>query len=119
VSAPLAWINSEQACEADEPGATHLAVVDSMTERDAIRPLLGAATWIGLADTRVEGTWRWVDGATQAPMGPPWKIGEPSHGGQDNCGLADMMANFDAVNCTDAKPYLCECDGVAPVASSF
>ena len=119
VTTPLAWLDSEQACEADESGATHLAIVDSMTELDAIRPLLGSATWIGLADRRVEGTWRWVDGATQAPMGPPWKIGEPSHGGEDNCGLVDMAAHFDAVNCNDAKPYLCECDGVAPVASSY
>jgi len=119
VTAPLDWLSAEQTCEADEPGATHLAILQSPTELDAIRALLGPGTWIGLADRRVEGMWRWVDGATQAPMGPPWKMGEPSPGGEDDCGLVDMGAHFDAIKCTDAKPYLCECDGVPVVSTAY
>jgi hypothetical protein len=119
VTAGARWLAAETACEADEPGATHLAIVDAMTELAAIHEVTTATVWVGLSDRRSEGSWQWVSGTAQ-PLGTPlWKMGEPSAGGKDNCGLLDMAGHSDAINCDDARPYLCECDGVAAVATSY
>jgi len=119
VTAGARWLAAETTCEADEPGATHLAIVDAMTELAAIHEVTTATVWIGLSDRRSEGSWQWVSGIAQATNTPPWKLGEPSAGGKDNCAQLDMAGHFDALNCDDARPFVCECDGVAPVATSY
>jgi hypothetical protein len=119
VTTALDWLASEQACEGDEPGASHLAIVDAMDELPAIHGITDTPVWVGMSDRVTENAWQWVSGVPQAIMAPLWKIGEPSRGPDDNCGLLDMADHADAVRCNDAHAYLCECDGVAPVATSY
>jgi hypothetical protein len=124
-----AWSQSD-ACAADLDGATHLVVLSSMAELDAIAALVGAppigiagnAVWIGavqpLTATRPDEGWLGFDGN---PMLAVWGGIEPNEHGDNN--EADHEEQFvkierphaylsDAVG-TDSLGALCECDGVA------
>lgn len=119
VTAPADWLAAELDCEDDEPGVTHLAIIQTELERMELDVLATSDVWLGLVDRRLEGTWVWVDGSAHTIAMPPWKAGEPSTGGSDDCAILNNGGLYDAVNCTDDKQYVCECDGIAAVAAAY
>jgi hypothetical protein len=115
------------ACSMDLPGATHLVVLETMTEFTNVKGLVDSAAtnaivhnavWIGTVQPRAvtlptEG-WLALDGA---PLITAWDLGEPNDGGNEGdhneqfvfyehnrLGLADVPGNTNS-------GALCECDG--------
>ena len=66
VRAKTAWVEARDYCkkpENDFYGRTgYLATVTSATENDFVSTTLGGRGWLGGADSRIEGDWRWVTG---------------------------------------------------------
>lgn len=109
------WLAAETDCETDGAG-THLAIVTTETENDTLESrLLGQdRVWFGLSDRVAEGTYRTVTNVVQNYL--PWGENEPT--GNDDC-IALRETDFGDEDCTDARTYICECDGVAPVPGSY
>lgn len=105
------WFAAAAACEAD---GGHLALIDDVPERDYIASITLIETWIGYTDTQVEGVFAGVDGAP--PGVPGFVLPEPT----DSLGVEDCVENrpvgWNDSDCSFTRPYLCECDGQAPLA---
>ncbi|MFV0523320.1 MAG: lectin-like protein, partial [Acidimicrobiales bacterium] len=80
--AAISWTNARTAALARTfgPYSGHLANLTSAEENDVALDELAGNTWIGAADSAVEGEWRWMDGpeagqlfwGARAPL-----VGEP------------------------------------------
>ena len=110
------WLAAELDCEDDGAG-THLVVVGGGSEHSGIDDLSPGEDelWIGVSDRVTEGTYRNVVNAIQSFL--PWDSQEPT-GANENC-VYSKETNFNDDNCTDLRRYVCECDGVAAVPSSY
>jgi hypothetical protein len=125
-----AWVQSD-ACAADLPGATHLAVLESQAELDAAAALLdalptsGSTIWIGAVQQRTAvlpaDSWLWFDGV---PLTTGWSAGEPNDGGSGEADHRDQFVDlqqgrtyFTDSAGSDNNGALCECDGV-PIAQA-
>lgn len=115
VTASSMWLAAETDCENDG-SATHLAIIENENENDLLETrLLGTSrAWIGVSDRVAEGSWRTVTNVVQTYL--PWGQSEPT--GDDDC-VAVRETDFADEDCTDIRAYVCECDGVAPVPSSY
>lgn len=124
IDRPL-WSQSD-ACAADLEGSTHLAVIDSTAELDALIQITEAATgdfwWIGAVQqpdqTSLDAGWIWITGGSVHP--DLWNTGEPNDADHDevdhleqftrlwraHAGIADWAGSV-------AAPAVCECDGRA------
>lgn len=113
VPTPQTWSLAEADCEDDGVG-THLAVVDTMAEDAAVDALTGASIWFGLTDRKVEGTPRWVTGAT-----PTYT----NYGGPGNTAAYDCSGIYQGKwawgDCTTLIRYVCECDGMAAQPTAY
>jgi hypothetical protein len=116
VSAQANWLAAETDCENDGTG-THLIFVDNSTENDATeRDMIGEATfWSGANDRITEGTYKTT--ANQPQTFLPWKSGEPD-GAAEDCINVDETDFLDD-DCNQSHAFICECDGMAPVAGSY
>lgn len=125
------WLEAYADCNDDDMssgggGHTHLVVLSGEVERTGVRSIFpGPKLWIGLSDRVTTSTWLWV---TLEPTGtyppgsgtPPWKSGQPNHGGggAEHCVQMDAAGLFDDQQCdSDTEEYICECDGFAAVDS--
>lgn len=124
------WNAARTDCANDDDAGqllpTHLIVLTSMIERDAVRALTGSNNlWIGLSDRVTTETWRWVTpelaiGAPLSPVGLPWKGGQPNNGagGTEDCVEMQGNGELDDRQCdNDTNEYVCECDLHEEVAS--
>ena len=94
------------ACGAD---GAHLAVIDSSEENDYLRARLGANdAWIGLDDLTVDGTFRWITGATGAFRRFPG--GEPNDYNGEDCTLLQSGGSWNDAGCEYERRPVCECD---------
>lgn len=129
-----AWEQSDT-CAADMPGATHLAVLDTLDERNAAAALINAAptlassgAWIGAVQLRTatltNQAWFWFDGT---PLTGSWNSGEPNDGGggetdhrEQFVKLQKTRTGFTDQNGSEGDGALCECDGkpIAPAAAA-
>jgi len=113
VTTPQTWTAAEADCE-DDGNGTHLAVVGSMAEDAAVDALTGASIWFGLTDRKVDGTPRWVTGAT-----PTYT----NYGGAGNTTAYDCAGIYQSKwawgECTTLIKYVCECDGVAADPTAY
>jgi hypothetical protein len=124
-----AWEQSD-ACAGDMPGATHLAVLDTLEEIRAAAALISAAptlansaAWIGAVQLRTapltNQAWFWFDGT---PLTGNWNSGEPNDGGggetdhrEQFVKLQKARTYFIDQNGSEGDGALCECDG-KPIA---
>jgi hypothetical protein len=113
VMTPQTWIAAETDCE-DDGLATHLAVVDNAAEDSAVDALTGASIWFGLTDRALDGTPRWVTGAT-----PTYT----NYGGPGNTPAYDCSGIYQGKwawgNCTTLIKYVCECDGMPAQPTAY
>ena len=109
------WRSAEATCEADASASlpTHLIVLDDQAELTWANTVTPAQQWIGETDRITEGTFLAV--TTQSPY-----VGS----GFFNTGNRDCLLGIDATRtsvdrCRNFHPFLCECDGLAAVATNF
>ena len=116
VTQPATWLAAEQDCENDG-GSTHLVIVDANQENDRMERDVAGATrfWMGITDRITEGAYKTVTNQTQTYL--PWKDNEPD-GTDEDC-LYNEETDFFDDDCNQVRAYICECDGVAPVAGSY
>ncbi|XP_051763536.1 hepatic lectin-like [Ctenopharyngodon idella] len=99
------WTESRRYCT--ERGAD-LIIINNTEEQDFIMKMsCSKAAWIGLTDSDVEGTWKWVDGSTLTSGF--WASGEPnSYKGKDeDCALSHSSGWAD-FPCNDHFLIICE-----------
>ncbi|KAK2871165.1 hypothetical protein Q8A67_023692 [Cirrhinus molitorella] len=79
------WTESRRYCT--ERGA-NLIIINSKEEQDFVKKWSDKNKfWIGLTDSDVEGTWKWVNGSTLTSGF--WGSGEPNGHRGENCALSD------------------------------
>ncbi|KAK9968255.1 hypothetical protein ABG768_002589 [Culter alburnus] len=67
-----------------------LVIINNKEEQDFVKNMSGAAVvWIGLTDSDVENTWKWVDGSNMTSKF--WASGEPGGGRTENCVMTAAM----------------------------
>lgn len=104
----LPWEGAEQAC-ANLPGETSLAVIQSDSENELFRSMVGNKNaWIGANDKSAEGNWAWVDGGEF--VFENWRSGEPNNEGNEDCAIlqGDQSGRWDDRACAQTFRYLCE-----------
>ncbi|XP_067253225.1 C-type lectin domain family 10 member A-like [Chanodichthys erythropterus] len=107
------WTESRRYCT--ERGAD-LIIINNTEEQEFVKNVSGAAVvWIGLTDSDVEGTWKWVDGSNMTSGF--WANKEPGGGRAENCVVTvavpiskdwqDLVGWHDAA-CNKAYQWICE-----------
>ncbi|XDV22801.1 hypothetical protein PO909_027614 [Leuciscus waleckii] len=83
------WTESRRYCT--ERGAD-LIIINNREEQDFVTKMFGGTlvVYIGLTDSDVEGTWKWVDNSTLTSGF--WGSGEPNGGRKENCAV---IVNYD------------------------
>ena len=114
------WLAAEMDCENDSaPSMTHLIFVETEPEDGATETLIAGSSkfWSAGNDRITEGTYK--NTANQPQTFLPWKSsqGEPN-GAAEDCIYVDETDFFDD-DCNQNHAYICECDGIAPVPSSY
>uniref|UniRef100_G1KTH1 C-type lectin domain-containing protein n=1 Tax=Anolis carolinensis TaxID=28377 RepID=G1KTH1_ANOCA len=100
------WENAKKICAAVN---SHLIIINSNTEQNfVVQKIKQTSVWLGLHDTEVEGTWRWVDGSLLERNGY-WKSGEPNdaHGAED-CAVLYKEKNWNDIPCDKNVQFVCE-----------
>ncbi|XP_077098919.1 C-type lectin domain family 4 member M-like [Siphateles boraxobius] len=107
------WTESRRDCR--ERGAD-LIIINNREEQDFVENMTGSAiVWIGLTDSDVDGTWKWVDGNTLTSGF--WASGEPNGGRRENCVVTVAVptkpewgnrVGWLDVECTKAFQWICE-----------
>ena len=83
---PKSFANAEEYCK--ETFAASLAKLDTAQKIEEARNLCAEYEldcWIGLMDTVIEGTWKWMDGTSLGTN--DWSPGEPNNSGEEDCAL--------------------------------
>lgn len=111
------WQSAAADCANDGP-TTHLAVMSSNAEVQALSSVIDRFRFVGHTDRRTAGTFAAVtDEPNVYPelvMGtsPPWASGEPSDSG--SCaGVSTALAFHDRDCSNEDQAYICECDAYA------
>ncbi|TRY92197.1 hypothetical protein DNTS_006475 [Danionella cerebrum] len=103
------WEASSRSCK--ESGAD-LIIINSEQEQDFLMNITrNEEFWIGLNDSEVEGTWKWVNGDTTTTMF--WATNEPNGGHNENCAVTHINRHPDLigwldVSCNDQYKWICE-----------
>uniref|UniRef100_A0A8C1C5G4 CD209 molecule n=2 Tax=Cyprinus carpio TaxID=7962 RepID=A0A8C1C5G4_CYPCA len=97
------WTESRQDCKAR--GADLITINNSEEQGLVTKMSFGTSAWIGLTDSDVEGTWKWVDGSTLASGF--WWSGEPNGHRRENCVMSYASRWYD-YPCNDAFKWICE-----------
>jgi hypothetical protein len=113
----MEWRQAAADC-ADDGATTHLAVLSNANELSGTTFLLGGARWIGLSDTKTEGTFITITAENTMgyppTTGAPWGTGEPSaENAEVDCVLVDNGPVLKAESCTLNREFICECDTFA------
>ena len=110
VNAYLTWSEAAAVCASADMS---LVVVSSSAENEILLDIgwywLGTASWIGLNDIAVEGTWVYEDGS--APAFTRWYPGEPNNSGNEDCTGVNFgdWGYWNDYSCEGtALPFVCE-----------
>ncbi|XP_026103528.1 CD209 antigen-like protein C [Carassius auratus] len=103
------WTESRQDCQ--KRGAD-LIIINTREEQDFVKKITDKREfWIGLTDSEVEGTWKWVDGSTVTY--DFWEPKEPNGKEQENCVVTylkkhPLLKGWLDVPCNGARQWICE-----------
>jgi hypothetical protein len=105
-------------CKDDSAGFTHLAVLDTLAEANALFGAVAAEFWTGIVQEQSQATakigWHVITGGAVEPTlwasGQPDESGNPENNQQNVAKLASDGLDDDTY--TDNKVVVCECDGV-------
>ncbi|KAH0629615.1 hypothetical protein JD844_011826 [Phrynosoma platyrhinos] len=102
------WENARKLCAAAN---SHLIIINSKREQDFVVPKIKQTTvWLGLSDTKTEGTWLWVDGSLQGLK--YWKHGEPNNtGDNEDCAVLYREGKWNDIPCDREVHFVCERSG--------
>ncbi|XP_048013420.1 CD209 antigen-like protein B [Megalobrama amblycephala] len=96
------WTESRRYCT--DRGAD-LIIINNKAEQDFVKRISGgAAVWIGLTDSDVEGTWKWVDGSRLTSGF--WDPREPNGDRRENCVL-NYSPGWADYPCDDTHYWIC------------
>ncbi|XP_051741267.1 CD209 antigen-like protein C [Ctenopharyngodon idella] len=100
------WTESRRYCR--DRGAD-LIIINSNEEQNFVKNITSSAdlVWIGLTDSDVEGTWKWVDGTKVTSGFRFWRYGEPYGYTNENCALTHSLGWAD-YPCNDHHKWICE-----------
>ncbi|XDV54192.1 hypothetical protein PO909_022541 [Leuciscus waleckii] len=97
------WTESRRDCR--ERGAD-LIIINNREEQDFVQKISAVTNvWIGLTDSDVDNTWKWVDGNTLTSGF--WVSGEPNGGQRENCALTHSTGWAD-YPCKNNYKWICE-----------
>jgi hypothetical protein len=123
VDTPAEWVAAEADC-ADDGATTHLVVISTQAELDALAQYVDRDRYVGHTDRITDDTWLPVTGEPGTLAGiadltqPPWGAGEPNEGGDVAVLAAIDTLLHDRIG-TELHAYICECDAYAEQASNF
>ncbi len=124
------WFAAQDACALDQQTTaaplirTHLAIITSREELEAVGMISTTAFWVGYTDLDTEGAWHHITTESSDYPGSskgddaddPWNIGEPNGSTNENCAIIFSGAGapkFDDRPCNNGTTMffaLCECD---------
>jgi hypothetical protein len=132
ITVDRAWLAQHQDCADDLPGATHLAVLDTVAEAQQIAAAAGGATsyQVGAAQAPAQATVLagWYELTGEPVPAATWQSGQPNDNngtengeqnrGSVNASAGPLLQDIDSVFATRA---VCECDGkpIAPAVAAF
>ncbi|XP_042588439.1 C-type lectin domain family 4 member M-like [Cyprinus carpio] len=98
------WTESRKYCT--ERGA-NLIIINNREEQNFVEKMLYGKTgfWIGLTDTDVEGSWKWVDGSNMTSGF--WESGQPNGQTRENCAVLYSLG-FHDYPCNSNFKGICE-----------
>ncbi|XP_016092266.1 CD209 antigen-like protein C [Sinocyclocheilus grahami] len=107
------WTEGRRDCE--KKGAD-LIIINNNEEQDFVTKITDKREfWIGVTDSDVEKTWKWVDGSTLTTgfWASGADITEPNGGTAENCAVTYLKQKHDVsgwhdVKCNDAYQWICE-----------
>ncbi|XP_067320920.1 CD209 antigen-like protein C [Anolis sagrei] len=119
------WEEAKKLCAAAN---SYLIIINSRTEQDfVVQKIKQSSVWLGLSDTEVERTWRWVDGSLlqehnralyedkgKGEKGARdivgyWRRGEPNNAGNvENCAVLYKEKNWNDIPCDKNVHFVCE-----------
>ncbi|KAL6100419.1 uncharacterized protein ACO6RY_07572 [Pungitius sinensis] len=104
------WTNGRKDCR--DQGAD-LVIIDSLEEQKFLSSIVTSHTWIGLSDTEMEGTWKWVDGTplTAAYWADFLGVQPDDFGGNEDCveiHFWNSERNWNDRDCTYSQKWICE-----------
>ncbi|XP_048011324.1 C-type lectin domain family 4 member M-like [Megalobrama amblycephala] len=94
------WAESREDCL--NRGAD-LIIINNREEQESFKT--NAEFWIGLNDSDVEGTWKWVDGSTLTSGF--WASGQPNMGKEENCAVLNPLGWY-GYPCDNVFKWICE-----------
>ncbi|XP_073715933.1 CD209 antigen-like protein A [Misgurnus anguillicaudatus] len=97
------WSDSRTKCT--QRGAD-LIIINNQEEQDFLKNMPGP-NWIGLSDSDVEGTWKWVDGSTLNTRFWDKSTNEPNGGTAENCAFI-YSSGWGDYPCTYTFNWICE-----------
>lgn len=99
----LAWDDAATACARF---GGQLAVIDDATENAAVAAMVSSASWLGLTDAEVEGTWRSAAGAAQTYFS--WAMNQPDDSMNEDCATLDPSGGWNDLSCARPSSFICE-----------
>uniref|UniRef100_A0A8C1HBQ1 Zmp:0000001103 n=1 Tax=Cyprinus carpio carpio TaxID=630221 RepID=A0A8C1HBQ1_CYPCA len=98
------WTESRKYCT--ERGAD-LIIINNREKQNFVEKMLDGKTgfWIGLTDTDVEGSWKWVDGSNLTSGF--WESGQPNGQTTENCAVL-YSPGFHDYPCNSNFKWICE-----------
>uniref|UniRef100_A0A3B3HTR4 C-type lectin domain-containing protein n=1 Tax=Oryzias latipes TaxID=8090 RepID=A0A3B3HTR4_ORYLA len=99
------WDEAREFCRAR---GADLVVINTEGENLFVSALKKQDVWIGLTDTVLEGTWKWVDGS---PLTLFWGSDQPDdHNGEEDCGhIHDGFPGlWNDIKCHSSMQWICE-----------
>ena len=132
ITVDRAWLAQHQDCADDLPGATHLAVLDTVAEAQQIAAAAAGATsyQVGAAQAPAQATVLagWYELTGEVVPAATWQSGQPNdndgtENGEQNRGSVNVSAGplLQDIDLVFATRAVCECDGkpIAPAVAAF
>lgn len=84
-----------------------LVMLNSSQEELWVRGQIKTGYFLGMTDSAVEGTWRWINGTLVSSGYRNWLPGSPNQNGDEDCGYSEPVFNWqwDDNTCSTSTPY--------------